>query len=39
MRRRDILIAMDQIRPWVREWPANLKMAPAALMEQPLGKK
>ena len=25
----------DMIRPWVREWPTNLKMDPAMLMGQP----
>jgi ribonuclease Z len=25
----------DQIRPWVREWPADLKIDPAVLMGQP----
>ncbi len=29
----------DQIRPWVREWPANLKIDPAALMGEPPQKK
>jgi ribonuclease Z len=29
----------DQIRKWVREWPADLKMDPAALMWSPPGKQ
>ena len=29
----------DQVRKWVREWPANLKIDPAALMGQPPDKK
>jgi hypothetical protein len=29
----------DQIRLWVREWPRNLKMDPAAMIGSPAGKK
>jgi hypothetical protein len=29
----------DQIRPWVREWPTDIKMDPAALLGQQPGKK
>ncbi len=28
----------DQVRKWVREWPVDLKIDPAALMGQPPGK-
>ena len=29
----------DQIRPWVREWPTNLKIDPAAFLGSPPAKK
>jgi hypothetical protein len=35
----EIFTPPDQIREWVRAWPTDLKIDPAALMGQPPEKK
>ena len=35
----DLFTPPDQIRPWVREWPKDLKINPAMLMGQQPEKK
>ena len=35
----EVFTPPDQIRQWVREWPADLKIDPAMLMGTPPGKK